>query len=319
MSEIIAVWNTVLLEPMLNFLVVLTSYLFSNFGLAIIALTIFVRIIMLPLTAKQMRSMKAMQEMQPRLKEMQQKYGKDKSRFAQEQMRLYRESGVSPLSGCLPMILQLPIWIALYQSIIQGLSVTPEGLLGLSQHLYSWQLVQGMVPLNSEFLWLDLARPDIFMAILVAGSMFAVQKMTAMPTMDPSKQSMGQMMTLMMPLFLGFLALSFPSGLSLYWVLSNLISIVLQYRSTGWGGLRGMSLRPRLPQMGPRPAPYPPAAERKEDTLAVYDSDSQQVDDASAESERRRGARALLEQKRISDGRHRSKRKLRGRSRRPRS
>ncbi|MFC2058470.1 YidC/Oxa1 family membrane protein insertase [Chloroflexota bacterium] len=313
MSEIISVWNTILLEPMLNFLLVLTKYLFSNFGLAIVALTIFVRVIMLPLTNKQMKSMKAMQEMSPRLKELQKKYGKDRQRFAQEQMRLYREQGISPLSGCLPMFLQLPIWIALYQSIIQGLSVTPEGLLGLSQHLYSWQLVQGMVPLNSGFLWLDLARPDVFMAILVAASMYMVQKMTQLPNMDPSKQSMGQMMTLMMPLFLGFLALSFPSGLSLYWVLSNLISIVLQYRVTGWGGLKGMSFKPRLPQLTPRPAPYSPAADREDASAAV--SDDEEMDDASTDGEKRRSARAMLEQKRIRDGRHRSKRKLRGRGR----
>jgi len=313
LSEIVSVWNTILLEPMLNFLVVLTKYLFSNFGMAIIALTIFVRIIMLPLTSKQMKSMKAMQEMQPRLRELQKQHGKDRQRFAQEQMKLYRESGVSPLSGCLPMFLQLPIWIALYQSIIQGLSVTPEGLLGLSQHLYSWQLVQGMVPLNSGFLWLDLARPDVFMAILVAASMYVVQKMTQLPNMDPSKQSMGQMMTLMMPLFLGFLALSFPSGLSLYWVLSNLISIVLQYRVTGWGGLKGMSFKPRLPGLGPRQAPYPPAADREYAPPAITGGEPEDSD--SAESERRRGTRAMLEQKRIRDGRNRSKRKLRGRGR----
>src|SRR3990172_7715866 len=248
---------------MLNFLALISKFMFSNFGLSIIALTIIVRALMLPLTMRQLKTTKAMKQLQPKLKEMQKKYAKDKQRLAQETMKLYKEQGVSPLGGCLPMLVQLPIWFALYQTIIQALSATPEGLLGLSQRLYSWQTVQQAVPLGSGFLWLDLARPDIFISIIVAVSMWVLQKMSTMPSIDPRQESMTRMMVWIMPLMFGFFALSFPSGLSLYWMFSNILSIVLQYYVTGWGTLHIPSTwRERLPWPKPySPAPVPIANE----------------------------------------------------------
>ena len=99
---------------MINILIVLTHFLFNNFGLAIIALTLIVNGLMLPLTLKQVRASKAMQEMQPKIAELKKKYGKDKEKMAREQMKLYKESGVSPAGCLLPMLIQMPIWIALY-------------------------------------------------------------------------------------------------------------------------------------------------------------------------------------------------------------
>jgi len=233
------IWNLIILQPVLNSLIVLCSFLFSNFGLAIIALTIVVNVLMYPLTMKQLRATKAMQALQPKLAELKQKYAKDKNKLAKEQMRLYKESGVSPAGCLLPMLVQLPIWIALFQSIIRVLAVTPEDFLGLSQYLYSWPVVYSMVPLGSKFLWLDLATPDkwLLLPILVGGTMWLQQKMTMTPTTDPKQQAQGRMMLWMMPLMFVFLTMQFPSGLALFWVTSSVIRIGLQYFTTGWGGL----------------------------------------------------------------------------------
>ena len=107
--DIGAIWDLIALQPVINVLIVLTDYLFSSFGLAIIALTIVVNVLMYPLTMKQLHATKAMQTLQPKIAELQKKYGKDRQKLAQEQMKLYKESGMSP-AGCLvPMLIQMPI------------------------------------------------------------------------------------------------------------------------------------------------------------------------------------------------------------------
>lgn len=234
-------WNSLILNPMLNSLIVLYSVLFSNFGLAIIALTIIVRLLTYPLTSRQLRSTKALQTLQPKLQELQKKYAKDKAKLQREMVKLYREAGVNPL-GCLwPMLVQFPIWIALYQSIMRALAATPESLLSLSQHLYSWSIVNEVVPLKEKFLWLDLAKPDttLLSAVLVAVTMWIQQKMVTAPAVDPRQQSMNRMMLLMMPFMFGLFALQFPSGLALFWIVSNIIGIGMQYFMGGWGYLFG--------------------------------------------------------------------------------
>jgi len=224
---------------MINVVIGLSDILFSNFGLTIIALTIVVRGLMYPLTQRQLRATKAMQSLQPKIAELQKKHGKDKQKLAQEQMRLYKESGVNPV-GCLgPMLLQMPIWIALYQAIIRVLAVSPESFLNLSRYLYDWPIVYSALPLNNQFLWMNLANSDFIMAILVGATMWVAQKMITPVTSDPKQRSQSQMMTVMMPLMFAFLALTFPSGLALYWLVTNLITIVMQYFTLGgWGSLR---------------------------------------------------------------------------------
>jgi len=231
------VWDLMILQPVINILIVLSHYLASNFGLAIIALTIIVNACMLPVTQKQLRAFKGMQELQPKLAELQKKYAKDRQKLAKEQMRLYKESGMNP-AGCLvPMLIQMPIWIALFQSIMLSLAVAPEGLLNLARYLYSWPVVFSILPLGKDFLWLNLAEPDMLLAILVGGTMWVQQKMVMPTTADPKQQAQSRMMLWMMPLMFGFLCLSFPSGLALFWATSNTIRIVLQYFATGWGAL----------------------------------------------------------------------------------
>jgi len=230
-------WELIILQPVINVLIMLTHYLLDNFGLAIITLTIIVRAVTLPLTLKQLRATKGMQTLQPKLAELQQKYGKDRQKMAQEQMRLYKESGMSPAGCLLPMLVQMPVWIALYQAIILALAVAPEALLNLSRYLYSWPVVYSMLPLGNDFLGLNLAEPNFVLAILVGGTMWVQQKMVTPVTTDPRQKTQSQMMLWMMPLMFGFFCLTFPSGLSLYWLLSNIITIVIQYYVTGWGAL----------------------------------------------------------------------------------
>jgi len=228
-------------NPVLNVLIALSHILGGSFGLAIIVLTVIIRLISWPLTKRQLHSTKALQDMQPKIQELQKKYGKNQQKLQQEMMKLYKEAGVNPL-GCLwPMLIQLPIWVALYRAIMNALATTPENLLDLANRLYSWDIVNQAIPLSSKFLWLDLGQPDpyLILAIIVGGTMWVQQKMTQAPAVDPRQQSTSRMMTLMMPLMFGFLTLMFPSGLALYWAVSNIIGIITQYFVTGgWGYLK---------------------------------------------------------------------------------
>jgi len=224
-------------------------------------LTVIINLIIFPLSLKQMHATKAMQDMQPKIAELQKKYAKDKEKLAKEQMALYKESGMSPLGCALPMLIQMPIWIAVYQAVMLALASSPEGLLNLSRFLYSWPTVFAMVPLNNNFLWLNLVNPDIFLAVLVGVTMWIQQKMAAGAQSNPQQAAQSQMMLYMMPIMFTFLAMSFPSGLSLYWVTSSIMRIITQYYVSGWGELRTL-FKPKakaeiaaagkkpLPQMG---------------------------------------------------------------------
>ena len=268
-------FDTVLVNPMLNTLVVLYAIFFNNFGLSIILFTIVVRMATLPLTLKQMRQMKAMSALQPKMKAIQERYAKEPQKKSKETMRLYREAGVNPL-GCLgPMIIQLPIWIGLYRALIKALGDAPDRVIGLSQRLYSWNpFGDTVVPLDSTFLWMDLANPDpspIVLPVLVGVSTWAQQKMTTMPSSDPRQASTNNMMLWMMPLMLGFFSLSFPSGLALYWIVSNVIGVATQYFITGdWS--------PLFPKTAPAPAQAPEPEPVQETEPKEIESDGRTSD-----------------------------------------
>lgn len=235
-----AIWDLIILNPMINILIVMTKVLFNNLGLTIIALTIIIRGLTYPLNRKQLMASKRMQEIQPKIAELQKKYAKDRQKLAKEQMALFKEAGVSPTGCLLPMLTQMPIWIALYQSIVRVLATGPEQLLTLSRHLYaSWNVVFDQIPLPSRFLWFDLGTPDVYMILplLVGISMWLQQKMVTPKATDPRQEANSTLMLWMMPAVFTFFSLSFPSGLALYWVTSNIISIVMQYFVSGWGPL----------------------------------------------------------------------------------
>lgn len=232
MEAITFIWNNVLINPMTNILVVLNNILFGSFGMAIIVFTIIMRVVTFPLTLRQLHSSRAMAAIQPRLMEIKKKY-KDPKRQSEETMKLYREAGVNPLGCMVQMVVQMPIWIALYQVIRLALGSTPEALIGLRGHLYPWSYIQHAVPLSNEFLWLDLSQPDLLLALLVGLTMFVQQKITTVPTTDERQQSMSSTMLWMMPLMFSYFALNVPSGLPLYWFLSAVVSIILQQMYVG--------------------------------------------------------------------------------------
>lgn len=247
-------WDTLILDPMTNLLLLLYQVLFSNFALAVAVFTLITRLITLPFTLKQQRSSKAMQELQPELQALQKKYANDKEKLAQEQMALYKKHGINPMSGCLPLLLTMPIMFGLYQAIIASLAATPLQLLELSQRLYKFlpQLAQ-LIPLNNKWLGINLAQPPggtqpwyaYLLILLVVGTGYWQQKVMTPQTAssgqsDNQMAGMSQSMMYTMPIMFGFFALSFASGLSIYFVISNLIG-VLQYWGLGRLGLLGAS------------------------------------------------------------------------------
>jgi YidC/Oxa1 family membrane protein insertase len=247
MESISGLWSTLILNPMINSLMWIYAGLGQNFGLAIIVFTILVRLITYPLTASQIKSTRGMQDMQKSKKwqDIQKKYKGDREKLASEQMALYKEMGVSPFGSCLPTIIQFPIIIGLYQAIIRALAVTPIQLLELTRHIYPFYNAAALIPLNNYFLWLDLSLPEKdygitiagfgipILAILVVGTTFLQSRLMTPPsTTGEQGANMSRAMNLYMPLFMGYLAYSFPSGLALYFVTSNLVGI-LQYGIMG--------------------------------------------------------------------------------------
>lgn len=256
----------IILNPFVSILTVLYGILGQNMVLAIVVFTIIVRLLMFPLTAQQMKSSKAMQQLQPELKKLQEKYKGDREKLAQEQMRLYREYGFNPLSGCLPLLIQFPIFIALYQAIIHALAATPTQLLDLSGRL----LIPGLdqfIPLNNMFLGLNLTLPPkigaggtletvvgIALVALVVITTWLQFKLTT-PTTAPAAGADGkpapgagmtQSMGTIMPLMYGFFALSFSIGISIYFIVSNIAGII-QAAMMGRANFRNLFSRPKPP------------------------------------------------------------------------
>ena len=223
------------------------------FGIAIILFTILIRLVTWPLNAQQMKGAAAMQEMNndKEWQAIQKKYAKDKEKLQAEQMRIYREKGINPFGSCLPTLIQFPIIIALYQSITRALASTPLDLLKLSRSIiFPFLNVSELIPLNSKFLWMNLGQPESVpffgfalptLAIIVALTTYVQSKLTLPATTNPNDQSaaMGQSMAITMPLMLGWFALTFPSGLSVYFITSNLLGII-QYAAQGKANWRNL-------------------------------------------------------------------------------
>lgn len=238
-------WSS-LITLITNLLTMLYNFT-HNYGVAIILLTIFIRLLLYPLMQKQMVSMREMQKIQPLMKEVQEKYKNDKERLNKELMALYKEHKVNPMSGCLPLLIQMPILILLFQTlrvfkyhipnteiinggflwianqveilkdglpVIVGGLAAPEQLIGLGDGIFGIEYI-GILP------------------FLVGGSMYIQQKMTSTGSTTGkdggSAQQTQKMMTIMMPLMIGFMSFSLPSGLTLYWFTSTLLGIGQQY------------------------------------------------------------------------------------------
>lgn len=283
--EIISwLWNNGLVIPMTNLLVLLSRLSFGNFGIGIIMFTLITRALTWPLTLSQMKATKVMQVVQPKVQEIQKKY-KDPKRRSEETMKLYRAEGANPL-GCVgPMLIQLPIMIALFQSIRFTLGSTPEQLVELSQRLYPWAYLDGAVPLESQFLGLNLgenaggAGPiGLFLAVSVGASMWLQQRlMSPKKSTDSQQQQMQSMMLWMMPLMFGWWTLSFPAGMGVYWVATNVVSIVLQYfyigpKEVSWKRIFGLAPQQPAPAGKEQPqAALKPADDAEEEATGDTD------------------------------------------------
>lgn len=226
-------WETLIVNPMINALLFFYDLLGNNFILAIAVFTIVIRVITLPLNMRQQRSMMRTQEIQPQIQAIQKKY-KDNPQKMQEEFRRIGYNPADTLSGCLPTLLQFPILIGLYQAIIIVLGTTPQALFELVPRVYQAINLTPLIPVENMFLWLNLSQPDPFfvLPIIVFASMFIQQKLLApaaakgQDQKDNPAAAMTQSMQYTMPLMFGFFSLQFPSGLSIYFILANIIGIV---------------------------------------------------------------------------------------------
>ena len=238
-------WDTLIVQPFTNVLLMITM-LVKNFGVAIILFTILIKLITFPLTAKQIKSSQAMQELQknPRFLKMQEKYKDNKEKLAEEQMKLYKELKVSPFSSCLPMLLQFPIIIGLYQSIMKAMASTPLELIKLERIIYPFLDPNKILPIQNRFLWMDLGQPErliiggigipVLTILVVLSTIVQTRVMT--PPADAAKNdqttAMTNSMNMTMPVMMGVLAFQFSAGLALYFVVSNLTTVA-QYAAMG--------------------------------------------------------------------------------------
>ncbi|MCL5109761.1 MAG: membrane protein insertase YidC [Chloroflexi bacterium] len=199
----------------------------GSYGLAIIVLTLVVRTLFLPLGIRSTRQMRQMQvdqaRLKPQLDALKKKHGNDRQRLLEEQQKLYKEHNVNPmasLGGCLPLLIQMPIWIALYTALLT---------------------LSGRAEFGASFLWIpSLGQKETFpylLTIFTVISQWAISKMSATQAADSQTKSMNSMMQLTMPLMMGFFAFQVPAGLVLYWVTTNIFQFFQQLYTTGWGEL----------------------------------------------------------------------------------
>jgi YidC/Oxa1 family membrane protein insertase len=187
----------------------LMQFFFSflgNWGLAIILVTIVIKTLLYPLSAAQYRSMANMRKLQPKMQRLKERYGDDKQRMQQEMMKMYKEEGANPFGGCLPMLLQFPIFIALYYVLFEAVELRHAPFFGWIQDL-------------------SVADPYFVLPLLMGGSMWLMQRLQPKsPTMDQMQQKIMSYLPIVFTVFMLF----FPAGLVLYWLCNNLISVAQQ-------------------------------------------------------------------------------------------
>lgn len=251
-------WNTLILNPMVNILLWIYG-LIGNFGIAIILFTILIRLLTQPLNIQQMRSMQVMQELQSSKEwlEIQKKFKDDKQKLQMAQAKLMQDKKINPFSSCLPLLIQFPVIIGLYQALSRAMAVTPIQLLDLSKRIYPFINGTSLIPIRSRFLWMDLSTPErvaLFgigiptLAVLVVLTQYLQGKLMTPVNANPQDQTaqMSRMMNLYMPLFMGYIAYTLSSGLALYFLVTNIISIA-QYTAMGKVNWRNLLPKKALP------------------------------------------------------------------------
>jgi YidC/Oxa1 family membrane protein insertase len=227
----VALFNTIIFEPLLNFLVVVTNFLPGNdLGFAIIIVTVIIRVLIYPLSGKALKSQKRLTELQPKIKEIQNKHKNDRQKQSQAIMEFYKKEGINPFAGCLPLLIQLPIIIGLYRVFLVDLSTSE-----INEYLYSFVAAPEVI--HTNFLGLvELTQPSLVLAVLAGLSQFVLSKLTFKQrkktglSLDGGIQAMMvTQMTYVLPVVTVFIAQSFPAGLVLFWTATTLFSLGQQY------------------------------------------------------------------------------------------
>ncbi len=230
MNFLTNIFNLILYQPLFNGLVLLYLYLPGHdFGVAVIVLTLLIKVLFYPLGTVAIRSQKSLSDLQPKLQQIQKQYKDDKEKQARETMELYKKEKINPFSGCLPLLIQLPILIALYRLFWQGLQ--PE------QTVFLYSFVPNPGVIDPSFLGtINLSKPNILLALLAGVSQFFQSRMTAPKSQKPkggTGSQFGDMMQKQMlyffPAFTVLILWNLPSAIGLYWLVSTIFSIVQQY------------------------------------------------------------------------------------------
>lgn len=216
-------------QPIYNLLVVFYNVLPGHdLGVAIIALTLLIRLVLYPLAKKQIESQKKLQELQPEIKKIQEKHKNDREKQGRAMMEFYREKKVNPASGCLPLIVQLVFFIALYRAFIAGLNFS-SGCKDLYQFVSCPELIR-----VKSMGFLDLAKPNVILAAIAAALQFVQTKMMMVKQAAPLQKgdftaAMNQQMVYLGPMLTLLIGIRFPAGLAVYWIVNTLFSVVQQY------------------------------------------------------------------------------------------
>lgn len=240
-------WFTVgIYEPLFNGLLFLQKILPGHdLGLSIILLTLIIKAALYIPSLSSIRASRQLQTLQPQLKRIQEQYKNDREKLAQEQMKLYRESKVNPLASCLPLIIQIPFFIGLYQVFINGLKIDEQHILQAAQleHVYpALRAYYEHTPINTIFLgFINLAKAGgvagLVLAVVAGAAQFWQTKMLAAPKEPHIKEAKDEsltsatnkQMTYILPLFTAYLTYTFPAGLGLYWAFQSIFTIAQQY------------------------------------------------------------------------------------------
>jgi YidC/Oxa1 family membrane protein insertase len=310
------IWNALLVYPLIN-LLVLADYFVHDFGLAVVIVTVAIRLALFPVFRAQVRSSRAMQELAPAMNDIKKKFGNDRAKLQQEQMKLYKERGINPVGGCLPMVVFFPVLFAMYAAFQQvgGLSGAQALTVEHLRDTVLWPFLQftvadlppdAHIDLTAHWLpWVSsLAQPDhLFFSFIgplpiISALLQLVASVQALPrnppqTDDPTQRTM-QSMTYYLPLITIVFFKDLASGVFIYYITTTIFQIIQQYFVMGWGQL------PRwIPALANIPTPADKTMREREQAAIVeaeHDMEEREAVGASGRSgngggSRRRGRR----------------------------
>lgn len=254
------IFDTFLVHPIINLLVIIYQGLnFVNFpfalGFSIILLTVLIRLALYPLMGSQLKTSKKMQDIAPHVHKLKEKHKGDAKRIQAETMRLYKEHGVNPAAGCLPVLIQLPMIWALYSVLIKIVNLKPEAVVSEINKIIYFDVFKLQNPWDPNFFGLSLGQnpsqiisslgPVILLVPFITGALQFIQSKMMAAKKAPNQEikkddfaSSFQTQTLyIFPVMIGFFSFTFPIGLSLYWNTFTFFGILQQYQISGWGGL----------------------------------------------------------------------------------